>query len=101
MLPGGIVAPEASSDEWLDIERRLGGSIRAHANIPLIRSGDDLILIDLGGGGRFQPTEGRLASSLAAAGHDGEAITKVLLTHGQLAGREKLIWYSREDAPCC
>ncbi len=83
-LPAGIVAPEATLDEWLDIERRLGGSagtIRANANIPLIRSGDDLILIDLGGGGKFQPTEGRLASSLAAAGHDREAITRVLLTH--------------------
>lgn len=83
-LPAGIVAPEASSDEWLDIERRLGGgagSICAYANIPLIQSKDDLILIDLGGGGKFQPTEGRLASSLAAAGHDREAITKVLLTH--------------------
>lgn len=83
-LPAEIVAPEAAPDEWLDIERCLGGSagtIRANANIPLIRSGDDLILIDLGGGGKFQPTEGRLASSLAAAGHDGEAITKVLLTH--------------------
>jgi glyoxylase-like metal-dependent hydrolase (beta-lactamase superfamily II) len=83
-LPAGIVAPEATPDEWLDIERRLGGSagtIRANANIPLIRSGGDLILIDLGGGGKFQPTEGQLASSLAAAGHDSEAITKVLLTH--------------------
>jgi glyoxylase-like metal-dependent hydrolase (beta-lactamase superfamily II) len=83
-LPASTVAPEASSDEWLDIERRLGGSagtIRVYANIPLIQSGDDLILIDLGGGGKFQPTEGRLASSLAAAGHDRDSITKVLLTH--------------------
>ena len=83
-LPAEIVAPEATPDQWLEIERRLGGSagtIRAHANIPLIQAGDDLILIDLGGGGKFQPTEGRLASSLAAAGHDKEAITKVLLTH--------------------
>ena len=25
-LPAEIVAPEATSDEWLDIERRLGGT---------------------------------------------------------------------------
>jgi glyoxylase-like metal-dependent hydrolase (beta-lactamase superfamily II) len=83
-LSAEIVAPEATRDEWLDIERRLGGSagtIRANASIPLIQAGDDLILIDLGGGGKFQPTEGRLASSLAAAGGDRDAITKVLLTH--------------------
>ncbi|QRM31419.1 MBL fold metallo-hydrolase [Microvirga sp. VF16] len=83
-LPAEIVAPEATPEEWRDIERRLCGSagtIRANANIPLIRSGEDLILIDLGGGGKFQPTEGRLAQSLQAAGFDNRAITKVLLTH--------------------
>jgi glyoxylase-like metal-dependent hydrolase (beta-lactamase superfamily II) len=83
-LPAEVVAPEATPDEWIDIERRLGGrdgSIRANANIPLIRSEDDLTLIDLGGGGKFQPTEGQLAHSLAAAGYDASMVTKVLLTH--------------------
>jgi glyoxylase-like metal-dependent hydrolase (beta-lactamase superfamily II) len=83
-LPAEVVAPEATPEEWIDIERRLGGrdgSIRVNANIPLIRSEDDLTLIDLGGGGKFQPTEGRLAYSLAEAGYDASMVTKVLLTH--------------------
>ena len=83
-LPAGIVAPDASSAEWAVIQQRLGGgagSIDARANVPLIRSGRDLILVDVGGGGKFQPTEGRLASSLAQAGHDPTSVTKVLLTH--------------------
>jgi glyoxylase-like metal-dependent hydrolase (beta-lactamase superfamily II) len=83
-LPAEIVAPDASPAEWAEIERRLGGSagiVRANANIPLIRSGNDLILVDVGGGGKFQPTEGQLAHAVSAAGYDKGAITKVLLTH--------------------
>lgn len=83
-LPAAIVAPDATPAQWTTIEQRLGGgagSIDAKANVPLIRSGNELILVDVGGGGKFQPTEGRLAQSLAAAGHDPAEITKVLLTH--------------------
>lgn len=83
-LPSSIVAPDASADEWAEIEARFGGgggAITARCNIPLIARGGDLILVDVGGGGRFAPTEGRLEAALLAAGHDPSAVTKVLLTH--------------------
>ncbi|MER9585801.1 MBL fold metallo-hydrolase [Mesorhizobium sp. M0276] len=83
-LPAEIVAPDATPAEWAHIEKRLGGSggtIEAKCNIPLIQSENDLILVDIGGGGKFQPTEGQLETALSAAGHDPAAVTKVLLTH--------------------
>ena len=47
----------------------------------LIRSGDQIILIDAGTGGAFGPTAGRLLSGLDAAGVSPEAVTRVVLTH--------------------
>ncbi|MER9431972.1 MBL fold metallo-hydrolase [Mesorhizobium sp. M0408] len=82
--PAEIVAPDAILAEWAHIEKRLGGSggtIEAKCNIPLIQSENDLILVDIGGGGKFQPTEGQLETALSAAGHNPAAVTKVLLTH--------------------
>lgn len=51
--PAGVVAPDASAAEWADIESRLGGSggtITACVNLPVIRHGDELTVVDLGGG---------------------------------------------------
>jgi len=62
-LPISIVAPEASPQEQADIIRRLGGSadtVQPKANIPLIRAGRDLILVDTGSGASSSL---RLASS--------------------------------------
>ncbi len=83
-VPSRILAPDASPQEWSHIEARSrghGGSIEAAVNIPVVRSGADLIVIDVGGGGRYQNTEGRLPVSLAEAGIDPLAVTKVALTH--------------------
>jgi glyoxylase-like metal-dependent hydrolase (beta-lactamase superfamily II) len=63
---------------------RLGGGIDSaplQTNIPLIRHGSDLILIDTGAGGNFQPSDGRLATNLASIGVDPASITKVIFTH--------------------
>ena len=83
-LPISIVAPEAAPHEQADIIRRLGGSantVQPRANIPLIRVGQDLILVDTGSGDKFQPTAGRLTANLAAAGVDPASVTKVVCTH--------------------
>ncbi len=83
-LPASVVAPDASPLEWRAIERRLGGragSVEAKANIPVIQAGDELMLVDLGGGGKYQPTEGKLVRAFNDAGLDRMAVTKVLLTH--------------------
>lgn len=50
-------------------------------NIPLIRTGDDLILVDVGSGGNFQASDGALAANLRAAGVGPASITKVVFTH--------------------
>lgn len=83
-LPEAIVAPDATPAQRAEILRRLGGRDGIHqakANILLIRTGSDLILVDIGSGHRYEPTDGRLAGNLAAAGIDSAAITKVVFTH--------------------
>ena len=50
-------------------------------NIPLVRTGNDVILFDVGGGGKYQPSEGRLSAHLAACGIDPGIVTKVVFTH--------------------
>lgn len=47
----------------------------------LIRSGDEITLVDGGTGGAFGPTAGRLLAGLEAAGVAPEAVTRIALTH--------------------
>jgi glyoxylase-like metal-dependent hydrolase (beta-lactamase superfamily II) len=51
-------------------------------NVTLVKSGTELVLIDAGAGANFQPTAGKLAENMEAAGLDPSAVTKVVLTHG-------------------
>jgi glyoxylase-like metal-dependent hydrolase (beta-lactamase superfamily II) len=53
----------------------------AQTNPVLIRTGNELVLIDAGSGPNFQPTAGKLQENLEAAGIAPEKITKVVLTH--------------------
>ncbi|NJO34341.1 MAG: MBL fold metallo-hydrolase [Rhodospirillales bacterium] len=46
-----------------------------------MKTGDDYVLIDAGSGGTWEPTAGKLADSLEAAGIRPEQIGKVVLTH--------------------
>lgn len=83
-LPSDILMPDGHPDEIGRILSRLGGGVDSaplQTNIPLIRHGSDLILIDTGAGGNFQPSDGRLAANLASAGVDPSSITKVVFTH--------------------
>ena len=48
----------------------------------MIRARSDLILVDAGAGPRHQPTAGKLAANLKAAGIEPAAVTLVVLTHG-------------------
>lgn len=84
MLPVSIVLPDATAEERPEIMRRLGGTPEKapfHTNIPVIRTGDDLIVVDDGSGTRFQESAGKLHANLLAAGIDPSAVTKVVLTH--------------------
>ena len=51
-------------------------------NVTLYRSGDRLVLFDVGAGAHFMPTAGKLLESLDAAGIDPSEITDVVFTHG-------------------
>lgn len=62
---------------FLDPEIRL-----SHVNIPLINTGNELILVDVGGGTTWRPTAGKLVENLQAAGYKPEDVDKVILTHG-------------------
>lgn len=83
-LPAEIIMPTASADERADILNRLGGaagSAPMKTNIPVIRIGSDLILVDTGSGDKFQATAGSLVDNLKAAGIDPASISKVVFTH--------------------
>lgn len=83
-LPDAIIAPDAGPSERADIIRRLGGRqgmADIPVNIPLIRAGQALILVDTGSGNKFQPSAGRLRDNLLAAGIDPATVTDVVLTH--------------------
>ncbi len=83
-LPSDILMPDGGPDETTRILGRLGGDVSSaplQTNVPLIRHGDDLILIDTGAGANFQPSDGRLAENLASLGIEPASITKVVFTH--------------------
>jgi glyoxylase-like metal-dependent hydrolase (beta-lactamase superfamily II) len=84
VLPSNILGPDAPPEERQALLEALGVSdtFEAPTNAPLIRAGSDLILVDNGSGGEFQPeTSGKLADNLIAAGIDPGSITKVVFTH--------------------
>jgi len=83
-LPPEVLLPDAGPEERADFLERLGGGEQGaavQANIPLIRHGNDLILVDNGSGTHFQPTAGKLADNLRTLGVSPEEITKVVFTH--------------------
>jgi glyoxylase-like metal-dependent hydrolase (beta-lactamase superfamily II) len=76
----GIDATAAAADlaaAYLDP----AGPVPTPINAYLIRSGDQITLIDAGTAGAFGPTTGRLAATLAAMGVAPAAINRVVLTH--------------------
>jgi glyoxylase-like metal-dependent hydrolase (beta-lactamase superfamily II) len=83
-LPAAVLLPDATPEERQPILARLGGDAAGapvQANIPLIRHGNDLILVDNGSGTHFQTSAGKLAANLKTLGVEPEAITKVIFTH--------------------
>ena len=84
-VPIDIVAPEGSPEQRDDILRRTGnvrdGLVESKTNIPIIRTARDLIIVDIGSGDKYQPSDGRLSANLGAAGIDAGDITKVVFTH--------------------
>lgn len=85
VLPTSFLAPDAPAAErtaLLAATHQNGAQYESPTNVTLIRTPDDLILIDMGSGDRFMPTAGKLFDNLAASGIDPATITKVVFTHG-------------------
>ncbi len=84
VLNGELFAPEADDDERAAIVSRLDGkdnTAHAQSNIPLIVHDEQVILVDVGAGKRFQPTEGMLEENLERVGVRADDVTIVLISH--------------------
>lgn len=85
VLPTSFLAAGGPPEEraaLLKAAGQTGAQYQSPTNITLIRSGADLVLVDMGSGDRFMPTAGKLGENLKAAGIDKGQITKVIFTHG-------------------
>lgn len=83
VLPLAVYAIDVKPE---DVARLLGASASAdtfqvEASPLVLKSGSEAILIDTGSGDGFQPTAGKLAENLKAAGIDPASITKAVFTH--------------------
>jgi len=75
------VDPELRKAAWA-AAGQTGDTYKSPINVTLIKTPDDLILVDVGSGPRFVPTTGKLEQALSDAGLDPADVTKVILTHG-------------------
>lgn len=85
VLPTSFLAADGTPEQraaLLKAAGQTGDTYQSPTNITLVRSGSDLILIDMGSGDRFMPTAGKLWDNLKAAGIEKSAINKVIFTHG-------------------
>ncbi|MFM9941190.1 MAG: MBL fold metallo-hydrolase [Hyphomicrobiaceae bacterium] len=69
-------------DAQLHVAAKTTDTVNVPTNVTLVRTGKDVILIDVGAGPNFMGTAGKLADSLAAAKIDPASVTKVVFTHG-------------------
>jgi glyoxylase-like metal-dependent hydrolase (beta-lactamase superfamily II) len=84
-LPGSVFAPEASLAERAEAVEKLGfkdDTIRSRANIPVITRGSEVILVDVGAGQKYEPTEGLLTANMTALGIDPASVSRIVFTHG-------------------
>ena len=85
VLPVSFLAPDAPPAERAELLKAAGQTAEQYnspTNVTLIRTGGDLILVDMGSGDRFMPSAGKLWDNLKSAGIDKAKITKVIFTHG-------------------
>jgi glyoxylase-like metal-dependent hydrolase (beta-lactamase superfamily II) len=84
VVPTGMLAgnvPEAEVRSFLTTRAIDTERVHFHINVALVKTGNDYVLIDAGSGGTWEPTAGKLADTLEAAGIKPEQIGKVVLTH--------------------
>lgn len=83
-LPLGFVFPDAPQEELRTVLAEHGlptDAIQPDCNVTIVRSGDRLVVFDVGAGPNFMPTTGKLVEGLAEAGIDPADVTDVVITH--------------------
>lgn len=86
-LPLSLFGPDADPAQLEEIAKRLNWTppnASPKANLAILKSGSELILVDNGSGTKFQPSAGKLVENMKAAGMDPADVTKVILTHAHL-----------------
>ena len=83
LLPTSIIDSGGKPEEVMKLLGAMvqGDKAQFEASPLLLKSGSEMILLDTGAGGGFQPTAGKILESLKSAGVDPSAITKVIFTH--------------------
>lgn len=83
-VPLSFSLPETPLDEATALmkERGVPADGVVQANVTLVRTGDQMVLIDAGSGPKFQQTAGKLSENLEAAGIGPDKITRIVFTHG-------------------
>lgn len=85
-LPAGFLvtpdSPPAEREAALNAAGQTADQLQLVNTVAVIRSQSDVVLVDAGTGPRHQPTAGKLAEKLKAAGIPPAAVTKIVLTHG-------------------
>jgi glyoxylase-like metal-dependent hydrolase (beta-lactamase superfamily II) len=84
-IPTSFMLPETPAADVAALTATQGllpPGVSVTLNVTLVRTADDLILIDAGAGGNFQPTAGKLSDALEATAIDPAKVTKVVFTHG-------------------
>lgn len=83
-LPGDFILGPMPQDELKPILAEFGIDpkvLTPECNVTLFRDGERTVLFDVGAGPDFQPSAGRLAENLDAAGVAFEDVTHVVFTH--------------------
>jgi glyoxylase-like metal-dependent hydrolase (beta-lactamase superfamily II) len=83
-VPLSFSLPETSSADAAALFAAHGlppSDPQPQTNVSLIRTGNEVVLIDTGSGANFQPTAGKLAENMEAAGIAPSSVTKVVFTH--------------------
>lgn len=83
-LPLANLAPDVPLADLQKVIAEAGLRTSGHTsqvNVSLIRTGDELVLVDTGGGLNFLDTLGQLSDRMDEAGIDAGDVTRVVLTH--------------------
>ncbi|MEM5582623.1 MBL fold metallo-hydrolase [Roseibium sp. AS2] len=83
-LPMNFVLPEQSEEDIAALLKPHGmatNMLTPDCNVTLLRTGDRVVLFDVGAGANFQPSAGELPAKLEDTGIDPSEITDVVLTH--------------------